>query len=183
MDGFNTILFVAVVTGIVVVIIALFGMARGGRSGSRSEDGSLKKVEDSIKEADEAVEELNKLAGNVMAELEGKYKEVLFLYNLIDEKKQELYSQYGSKAAEKPKSAESIRPMQSVVRPTQSVIKPTQSAIKPKPGTKQLKNIHHPMKNEILKLHEQRLPVADIAKTLSIGQGEVSLVLELMGRG
>jgi len=169
MDGFNTILFVAVVTGIVVVIIALFGMARGGRSGSRSEDGSLKKVEDSIKEADEAVEELNKLAGNVMAELEGKYKEVLFLYNLIDEKKQELYSQYGSKAAEKPRSAESIRP--------------TQSAIKPKPGTKQLKNIHHPMKNEILKLHEQRLPVADIAKTLSIGQGEVSLVLELMGRG
>ena len=164
MDGFNTILLIAVITGIVVVIIALFGMARGGRSGGRSDDGALKKVEDSIKEADEAVEELNKVAGSVMAELEGKYKEVLFLYNLIDEKKQELYSQYGNKNAEKP-----ARPAQSAVRSTT--------------GARQRKDIHHPMKNEILKLHEMKTPVADIAKTLGIGQGEVSLVLELMGRG
>ena len=157
MDGFQLLLLAAVITGIIVVIIALFGLAKNSGRGARGENSAAQSVADSIKEADEAADELNKLAGSVMEELENKYKEVLFLYNLIDEKKQELYAQYKDTGE----------------------VKQTKTAAKqPKPK----KTIYHPMKNEIMELHDKNTPVADIAKKLGIGQGEVNLVIELLER-
>lgn len=44
-------------------------------------------VNKSIEEVDDAIEQLNKLSDNVFKEFEEKYQELLFLYQLIDEKK------------------------------------------------------------------------------------------------
>jgi hypothetical protein len=44
----------------------------------------------SVSEADEAISELNDMSKNVFKEFENKYQELLFLYNLIDEKEKRL---------------------------------------------------------------------------------------------
>ena len=158
MDGFLIIAFAAVLIGVAVVIAALVSIGRNKDEGAGFNDAALKTIEDSIKEADEAAEELNRLAGSVLEELEKKYQEVLFLYNLIDEKKQELAAQYKNQGMARPHAA-------------------------PADFAKREKLINHPKKQEILELHNRHTPVADIAKALNIGQGEVSLVLGLTGRG
>ena len=158
MDGLLIITFTAVVIGVAVVVVTLVSIGRIVNKGAGRNDTALKNVEDSIKEADEAAEELNKLAGSVLEELDKKYQEVLFLYNLIDEKKKELAAQYKN---------------QGLARPNEG----------PADVTGRDNKINHPKKREILELHKMNAPVADIAKTLGVGQGEVKLVLGLTGRG
>jgi len=157
MDGYLIITLTAVVIGVAVVIITLASIGRIVNKSDGRGDAALKAVEDSIKEADEAAEELNKLAGSVLNELDKKYQEVLFLYDLIDEKKRELAAQYKN---------QNVRQSAGVAD-----------------ATKRNKTISHPKKQEILEMHNRHTPVADIAKALDIGQGEVSLVLGLIGRG
>ena len=95
MDGFQILLIAAVLAGVALVILSFF--IQSGPKNDRdvnSFDGVdrvLKAVDDSVTEADNAAEELHKLAGSVTKELDNKYQELLFLYNLIDEKKKELY--------------------------------------------------------------------------------------------
>ena len=158
MDGFLIITFTAVTIGVILVIAALIGIRRAVNRGAGRDGAALKSVEDSIKEADEAAEELNKLAGSVLEELDKKYQEVLFLYNLIDEKKRELAAQYKGTGISRPNET-------------------------PSDFTKRDTIVSHPKKQEILELHKKDTPIADIAKTLGVGQGEIKLVLGLTGRG
>lgn len=122
----------------------------------------------SISDADDAMNEINKLCGDAFVEFEEKYQELLFLYQLLDEKqksvsydqKAEGASAGGKKAGNAGKEAESTS------------------------GRKAEKNkklYSNPKLKDIQKLQKQGLSVADIAKKLDMGQGEVELISE-MGR-
>lgn len=62
-------------------------------------------INKSIEEADSAIEQLNGLSNDVFKEFEEKYQELLFLYQLIDEKKimTETNSSYNKKIDNKSK--------------------------------------------------------------------------------
>ena len=81
---------------------------------------------------------------------------MLFLYNLIDEKKKETYADYKD-AGQK-------------------------SGAGPKRDTTRKRAVVHPKHQEIVSLVSQGVALPDVAKKLGMGQGEVSLILELGSR-
>ena len=113
MDGIQIMLITAALTGLALVIASFFF-----QSGKKKNDAgnyiqiaeNLKTLNASVEEADNAAEELHKLTGSVMQELDNKYQELLFLYNLIDEKKKELYVHYRDTGAKpEPKQKKSLK--------------------------------------------------------------------------
>lgn len=153
MEGLQILVAAAAVVGVILAAVSFFLQAKDGRTEPDSYPGAeraIAAVGVSVGEADNAAEELHKLAGSVIGEIENKYQELLFLYNLIDEKKKELYAEYGSMNAAKEKAPKKI--------------------------------LKHPKQQEIIKLAGEGAAVREIAKRLGMGQGEVSLILELGSR-
>ena len=152
MDGFQILLLAAAVVGVILAAASFFIQSKTGSAEDKFDgaDNVLKAVGASVEEADNAAEELHKLAGSVMEEMEGKYQELLFLYNLIDEKKKEISAGGWNSGAKR------------------------------EPAKK--KPLKHPKQQEILRMVGEGMAVADIAKELGMGQGEVNLILELGGR-
>jgi len=165
------------------------------REKDRQEARSLEKI---ISEFDEALNgtlaEINKLGAVVqddikekLTEIEEKYNAVLFLYNLIDEKQKEIDSAL----------ADSVVMTSNVVPPA-----PVQAAIPELPVqiaipelvsiTEEIEEVEvretpdpvflNPKHKEIWNLRKEGLSVSDIARSLSLGQGEVKLILDLAGR-
>jgi len=134
-----------------------------------SAEETLDKLASTVTDADNAIEELNKLSLNIFDEMSGKYKDLLYLYSLVDQKHQEI----------KALGANSIAPTgQSAPPPlqygpyTDSLDKESFMDMFHASGSNQ-KHV------EIRALGKQGLTVAQIAKKLNLGQGEVSLVLDL----
>ena len=137
-------------------------------------EGTIRAMDKSIEEADEAVENLNKLSQSVFDELEKKYQEILFLYSLMDEKKKditEIYSKPMPVAPQTTKSKEAV-----AEAPQNKESAPQEDS---KPAMPLASAIKNPNLKQILKLRDEGMDVAEIAKTLDIGQGEVQLILGL----
>jgi len=91
-DIFIYVVFGVMVLGIILVI-SMYGSIR--RSGfmiterRQSDEFAIRAINASMSEADQAMEEINKTAKKIFDELEEKHQELLFLYNMIDERKSE----------------------------------------------------------------------------------------------
>lgn len=162
MDGIQILLLVATVLGIFLMV---FTLIRFGRDDKKTEstshyemDNNIKAINSSLEEAEKAVEELNKFAETVLSDIDDKYQELLFIYNLIDEKKNEVVRLYGD---------------HDTTKPVEQMVK-----IKPKAG-KDPKMSINPRYDEIISMHENGMSVSEISKALDIGQGEIKLILEL----
>jgi len=132
----------------------------------------VKKKDDlvsTIEEADDAILQLNALSKNIFEKQEEKYQELLYLYEIIDEKKHTLLDSHENRGHE-------IRNNNSGDTSKLIQIETLQNN-KKKVLTKSIKN------EEIINLNEQGMSIIQIAKHLNIGQGEVSLVLELKRKG
>jgi len=155
-------LLIAIVIGVVIAVFSCYAMVAGGgytpsNAGNYVEvDNTIRALDASIQEADASMEEMEKLAASIFEELEGKYQELLFLYGLIDDKKKEAAAMYAQKAAPEP------------------AIVVAKSEAK-----KERILANSPNARKILDLRDQGLDVPQIAKKLSVGQGEVKLILEL----
>ncbi|MDR2650327.1 MAG: hypothetical protein LBB94_11525, partial [Clostridiales bacterium] len=90
-------IFTYVVLGFVImgIIIVLFTFSSIKQTGSRinerrqSEEFAIRAINASMSEADQTIEEINKTAQTIFEELEDKHQELLFLYNMIEERKNE----------------------------------------------------------------------------------------------
>jgi len=151
MDFVNSVLIVLICIGFGFIIFSLFK-----KDDSKSEginiDAVNKLIDNSLADIDNAMGQLNSLSNDVFKEFEEKYQQLLFLYQLIDDKKEEVINlQHKSNIVNKRKR----------------------------------KNFkyNNPYLEEILKLQSQGLSIAEISKTLGIGQGEVKLIAELGKKG
>ncbi|MCL2702282.1 MAG: DUF742 domain-containing protein [Defluviitaleaceae bacterium] len=160
MDIIQVLLITGVVAGLVIVILSFFGPKRNGIPDKPPLDMILDKrlevMDTTISEADNIITELNGMSQNVINEMDQKYTELLFLYNLIDEKK---------KAIETAPIIAFPGAMQ-----LKQELKPDH---KPKPKTL------NPRSARILELSRSGMSVAQIAKELDMGQGEVSLIMSM----
>ena len=150
---------IAISACITVVIIAIlffiFLLLRGRQLVHREEETSGHTLRNDIDgAADAALEEINKTARLISDELTEKYQAMLFLYNLLEEKKKEF--------AVLLEAAPPAAPI--------------------KPAAKPRRIRENPKQNKVIALHQEGLALPEIAKSLNIGQGEVKLILDLAGR-
>jgi len=167
---------------------------------------SIKAINTSLDEAEKAVEELNKFAQSVLTDIDTKYQELLFVYNLIDEKKSELVNMYGGgvtasignkqfnsslntgRVSMNTGGGHRITDVARPINERTAVRTPPPVAAAPdygsaaapaKPAAAKKERDIHPKHREIVNMHESGMSVSEISKGLDMGQGEVKLILEL----
>jgi DNA-binding NarL/FixJ family response regulator len=171
----ETIAWISIIIGFVVVIAfsmaAMFLMRRREQNAPKSVDyaEAVRRV-DAV--ADAALDELNKTADLILKDIEEKYQTLLFLYELTEDKLQ-------AASLVKPEAQTPVTSSRSYgnVSRQEAFQAPREKPLRKKPMAVNAKQA------QVLKLHGEGLPVAEIAKELDIGQGEVRLVIDLAERG
>ena len=169
----------------------------------------LDTLESSVYEADEAVHMLGDMSKNVFKEFDSKYQELLFLYNLVDEKQKKLTLTGNSEMA----TSQNAKPDPVVVRDMlyskgstppdagdSSVPKRKVATVKRPVAVQHVTTDNIPAKLDVvvddsdknsginpkfahvLKLSRDGKSVEDIARELDMGKGEIMLILNLGGR-
>ncbi len=160
------IILAAVVVGILLIVLSLIFFRQHSMTGDGLADNTVKAIDASISEMDKTMEEFNELSKSIFEEIDARYQELLFLYSLIDDKKT---------AIDKIYKAPPPAPV-----PVQQ--KQSEPAEIPRSKSAEAAASHfqsHPKRDEIIHLRKQGIPVAEIAKQLDMGQGEVKLIIEL----
>lgn len=152
----NVVLIILLCVGFVFIVIGVLKKETKDKDEFFIEAGqSIKLVKDAVKEADDAVEQLNSLTEDMLNEFDEKYQELIFLYQLIDDMK----------------NLESNKDYNSDFYENNNDMK--------KDNKKYNNTINNPKLKEIIKLHEEGKNISEISKSLNIGQGEVKLIMEL----
>ena len=115
-----------------------------------------------ISEADSTMLELDDKSHAILRELDDKYRELLFLYNMIDEK--------NGAQAKAPEAAAPAAPKPRAPRVDIAVDDRTRRT---------RKRLNNPRQQKILEMQEEGMGLSEIAKKMNMGKGEVSLILEL----
>jgi len=202
---YQFVLIASMVVGIVLIVYSILIYNKADKSGSTGyfeTANTLKFLESSIDEIDKTMDELNETSKHIFEEMEGKYKELLLLYSLIDEKKKELADLYSIKPTDyKPGTTQSsIQPIQPILssQPVQTsqpiqALQPVQSTQSAKPAKHQKAptpasspsedlpdtTLSSPNIRKVRQLHQDGMSLEDTAKALGIGKGEVKLMLDL----
>ncbi len=166
----NSILIFFIIVGSIITIISFFipnnqKVAQTNINDSEkllSLDESLNKTVD---DADNALENLNDMSKHIFNEFNDKYQEFLFLYQMLDDKKNEVATLYNRRVTYDDDGQEAKVPQ-------------TASEFA---SSNQNSNLKHvlPRYNEIITLTDKGMSVAEIAKNLGMGQGEVNFILQL----
>jgi len=80
------------ILGIIIVILTYSSIKQSDHrinERRQSEEFAIRAINASMSEADQAMDEINKTAKTIFDELEEKHQELLFLYNMIEERKNE----------------------------------------------------------------------------------------------
>ena len=170
MDFFQWILILCLIVGAIFVLYSIVNFHGKAQKEDEQEGGlasaeallaeKLSAYQSSVVEADEAISELNDVSRSVFKEFDSKYQELLFLYNLIEEKKQELNQPIAAPIRAVPPSKVSYIVDDSTKK----------SAINPKFA-------------HVLELSRKGMNVDEIARQLDMGKGEIALILNLGGGG
>jgi len=166
MDFFVYVLIVMMFVGAGLVIYgAFFGNKFQENSQENDEFTSLAQklgaLETSVFEADEAANILDDMTKNVFKEFDNKYQDMLFLYNLIDEKQKKLAT-----SGHRVDVAVGAQPDgDSIVAVNNKKV-----GINPK-------------FSNVLQLSAEGKSIEQIAKQLNMGKGQVALILNLGGAG
>lgn len=156
----SVILIVLICVGFALIIYALFNKESNNNSIDLSDiEAVTELINRSVSEADGAIEQLNSLSESIFKEFDEKYQELLFLYQMIQEKKQ------------------------TVLMNNSFIDIQDETEIYPEvsnPGKLSKKIVYdNPKLDEIQKLSNEGLSLAQISKKLNMGQGEVKLIMEL----
>jgi hypothetical protein len=99
-DIFDFVIFFALIIGSCLVAAALASMIAEGKKADgrrQAEQESIKSLNTSLIDADEAMEEMDKLAKSIFKEMEEKHQELLFLFSMIEGKKAEAEESAGER--------------------------------------------------------------------------------------
>lgn len=146
--------------GMVVIVMSFFVTNREIIEDNQVDLEDYEEYQARIEEINQKILELNEYSEFMKAELEEKHKELLFLYQLVNEKDKELKKRHVEVLPDqnRPVTGNSSE----VLMPNQVV---QQSAMN-----------HN---RRIIELSEKGYSIAEIGKLLEIGQGQVKLVLDL----
>lgn len=161
---FDAVAWISLIIGIMAITVSIpvFIISLRNKKYAREDLDQIQALLTQIDEAaDTALNEINKTSKLALDEIDEKYQAMLFLYNLLDEKKKELMSMESSQASAAKRKVP--------VAPPLSMRSPRISGNNTKHG-----KVHD--------MYKSGLPIAEIAQRLNMGQGEVKLILDLAGR-
>lgn len=169
MDTFNFTLLLTFAAGVILIMYSAYNFYGTDDADEYGEsdysanniENKLKAIDTSVADADNVIGELSDISSSVFKELDDKYQELLFLYNLVDEKKKELL---GTGVKDELMRTDNAKGINILVNDT--VV----------PAYK------NPKLKKITELERSGMSVGEIAKELGMGKGEVSLIMEL-GKG
>lgn len=155
-------IIVMLIIGFILIGVSIFLIKKEDKE--RAElNTKIDEVFTSINSSLEMIEnnsvEFNNLCEIIFKETEEKYQELLLLYSLIEEQK--------SKDTDKPESDNKNQIQNQTQKDDISRIKDNSFIYKNKNS------------KEIFKLYDSGVSISDIAKRLSIGKGEVQLILNI----
>ncbi|NLM13141.1 MAG: hypothetical protein GX209_05305 [Epulopiscium sp.] len=154
------ILFVISVVAIVLVIGLFFMKDRSESNYNQMMIEQQIKVEKELKErideADQMLKELNQFSSYIQSELEKKHKELLFLYQLVEEKEKKL-----------------------AVFKGEENYAPSNNTKEKKEKLEVHRVLNNKYYNSVIDLYKSGKDTSSIAKELNIGKGEVELILGL----
>jgi len=127
----------------------------------------VERVLEVMDSADNTADELYKLSQDVVSEIDDKYQQLLYLYNMIEEKEAKLGS-----ASTIDISVDNTTVSSEEKEKAKEIV--GRKGINP--------NLINEKYRAVFDLYNKGKDIPEIARTLSIGQGEVKLVLEL-GKG
>ncbi|MDR2183718.1 MAG: hypothetical protein LBE55_06045 [Clostridiales bacterium] len=201
MDFFIYILILMLLIGAFLVIYG--SVTRKGAGAGPEDEGEgtgllslaqkLDTLESSVYEADEAVHMLGDMSKNVFKEFDSKYQELLFLYNLVDEKQKTLTLTDNAEIISDDILPEGVAAAPAPKQMTATVTKP---AAKPQEVEEaatvldivvdddSISQSHgiNPKFAHVLELSQEGKSVEEIARELDMGKGEIMLILNLGGR-
>ena len=125
---------------------------------------------------DICISELNKMGSLIKSDIEAKYKEILFLYELIEDRHRQieaLVSKKEDKVSLEKRHVEEKRHVGEEFH-----VEEGRHVEEERPGEVEVK----PDYKAILQMSERGLGIADIARELGIGQGEVKLILNIASK-
>ena len=165
------VLLSAIIGGLLTLSIFIFHMTTRATEGRRE---NVRQIVDNVTDA--ALDEINRLSRLILDELDEKHNSLLFMYQLMDDKKKELESintrldtetevdtsfiHQGAKEIPSPKIVQNLG-----INRNQTI-----------------NVLAHYKYLEIKELQNKGLSAQEIARQLGIGQGEVKLIIGLIGR-
>lgn len=123
-----------------------------------------------MEEADKTLTELNKFSTYISDQLESKHKELLFLYELIDEKQTKLKVEEENLTMKTKEIDDKIEKEMSNIK-KQSKTKDTKKKIVSKPTMS--------VREKICNLYKTGKTIEEIAKEMKKGKGEIRLMLDV----
>ncbi len=209
MDTFQIVVFITVLIGIVLIVVALISMKVQKNNSTDDLSGlnvnnTIEAIHHSVNEAELTIDEIEKTSEQVLTELESKYQELLFLYSLVDQKKGDLLGkvdvQINESKDRKPGSvpssfssvfeaAHSTSSARSEADRNRSVTDAT-GAARPLKKENQLAAsggssanaatlLNNQRYKDVIAMQKKGMSYSEMAKTLGIGQGEVKLIIDL----
>ncbi|MCL2376857.1 MAG: hypothetical protein FWC76_05605 [Defluviitaleaceae bacterium] len=184
------ILILMLFIGVFFIIYGIVTRKDNGNVASKKSERSISfpikvdRLEASLLEDDEAANLLGGMSKDMFKELDGKYQELLFLYNLVDEKQKSLSSDTPV-VKQSPSSDFNKLALQQMLLgdgkwPEE---KPTAAPVPHNHKNASVKNLDiNPKFTKVLELSKSGKTVEDIAKALEMGKGEVTLILNIEGR-
>ncbi len=158
---------------------------------SASEEAIAKTDDYLSKLSNEKIMAVSEYSDQILDKITQNHEEVVFLYNMLNNKEKELKKTVSEINNSQQKAMEPVSDNSENKESDNDAFKPKQidtqaKNIKPEhmedSGLEQISNKQSTISinnTEILKQHEQGKSVLDIAKQLGIGQGEVKLVIDL----
>ena len=160
--GETVLLIVLIVVLFLITVISIYAMVKLRRKASDISDESL----DAGFEI--CIRELNKMGSLIKSDLDARYKEILFLYNLIEDKHKQIEMLLSKDSIEELQEEKHIEPISETAAELYDEADVSRSLL-----------FDHKV---IIQMSEQGYGVADIAKELGIGQGEVRLILNIANK-
>lgn len=165
-----TVTIILLLVAIVLIIVSL--MSKKEVISPKERDHSLeeqrKEIEACIEKANASIKDLNELHAYMMLELEKKQKELMLIYDLIDEKEMRL------KQVEQPQKISENNMVKTSLDKKENK-KSIQNALKHIIQEEESGST----KDQVLALHSQGYSIEEIAKSLDIGKGEAKLLVQL----
>ena len=146
---------------------------------------------------DICISELNKMGSLIKSDLDARYKEILFLYNLIEDRHKQIESIVNKTRARFESFEDTVDEIEGrEVMPAyeelydfgefvdQKFTKPYTDPAESAQNVSESESYRSyiPDHKVILQMSEQGLGIADIARELGIGQGEVKLILNIANK-
>lgn len=177
------VILILILVGSLGIILIIYSLANREDNENNAGNSSDSLHSDTLAEVDSALNELTDMSKSVFEEFNGKYQELLFLYKLISDKKEELQSLNNDIRIADP-SVAADREARSNASGYDYMVDDYSSSgrhvdFSIDDRSTLLTMLKSDKVKKILAFRKDGLGVSDIAQKMNIGKGEVQMALDL----